>query len=92
MGQLPPGNGIFRLKVPIGQGTLLAAALNQKKESEPLQVITHQVEKGETLFSIARYYGQTVKALMELNGLATSKLQIGQQLKIFIEGIRGVMR
>ena len=92
MSQLPPGNGTFRLKVPVGQGTLLVAALNQKTESAPLQVITHKVEKGETLFSIARYYGQTVKALMELNGLMTPKLKIGQQLKIFIEGVRGVMR
>jgi membrane-bound lytic murein transglycosylase D len=90
--QLPPGDKPFRLKVPTGQAILLAAALNERKESAPVQMITHKVEKGETLFSIARYYGQTVKALMELNGLATPKLKIGQQLKIFIEGVRGVIR
>jgi len=90
--QLPPGDKTFRLKVPMGQATLLAAALNERKESAPLQVITHKVEKGETLFSIARYYGQTVKALMELNGLTTPKLKIGRQLKVIVETVRGVIR
>jgi membrane-bound lytic murein transglycosylase D len=90
--QLPPGDKTFRLKVPMGQATLLAAALNERKESAPLQVITHKVEKGETLFSIALYYGQTVKALMELNGLTTPKLKIGQQLKVLVETVRGVIR
>ena len=89
--QLPPGGKPFRLKVPTGQALMLAAALNEQKESAPLQTITHRVEKGETLFSIARYYGQTVKALMELNGLATSRLKIGQQLKIFVETVRGAI-
>jgi membrane-bound lytic murein transglycosylase D len=90
--QLPPGDRTFRLKVPTGQATLLAAALNEIKESAPLRVVTHNVEKGETLFSIARYYGQTVKALMELNGLTTPKLKIGQQLKVIVETVRGVIR
>jgi membrane-bound lytic murein transglycosylase D len=90
--QLPPGDRTLRLKVPMGQAPLLIAALNERKETAPLRVITHKVEKGETLFSIARYYGQTVKALMELNELTTPKLKIGQQLKIFIEGVRGVIR
>ena len=90
--QLPPGDKTFRVKVPVGQATLLAAALDQKKESEPLQVITHKVQKGETLFSIARHYGQKVSSLMEWNGLTSHKLKIGQQLKIIVETVRGVMR
>jgi soluble lytic murein transglycosylase-like protein len=90
--QTPPGDSAFRVKVPVGQATLLANALVQRKESEPVQVIAHKVEKGETLFSIARHYGQSVKSLMELNGLDTHKLNIGQQLKILIETVRGVIR
>ena len=90
--QVPPGNKTFRLRAPAGQGTLLAEALNHKKESELLQVITHEVQKGETLFSIARHYGQKVSSLMELNGLTTNKLKIGQQLKILVETVRGVIR
>ena len=91
--RLPPGDETFRLKVPVGQATQLVAALLQKKEfEETLQVVTHKVEKGETLFSIARHYGQNVKALMEFNGLTTHKLRIGQQLRIIIESVRGVLR
>ncbi|HUK40429.1 MAG TPA: transglycosylase SLT domain-containing protein, partial [Candidatus Acidoferrales bacterium] len=89
--QLPPGDRPFRLKVPAGQAMLLAAALSERKESAAPQIITHKVEKGETLFSIARYYGQTVKVLMELNGLATPTLRIGQQLKILVETVRGAI-
>ncbi len=90
--QIPPGDKPFRVKVPMDRATLLAKALDQKKESEPPQVITHRVQKGETLFSIARYYGQNVKALMELNGLTTYRLRIGQQLKILVETVRDVIR
>ncbi|HTN70281.1 MAG TPA: transglycosylase SLT domain-containing protein [Methylomirabilota bacterium] len=90
--RLPPGDKTFRLKVPVGQATLLAAALEQRRESEPIQVITHKVQKGDTLFSIARHYGQKVSSLMEFNGLTTHKLKIGQQLKILVETVRGVIR
>src|SRR5713226_20823 len=90
--QIPPGDKPFRVKVPMDRATLLAKALDQKKESEPPQVITHRVQKGETLFSIAGAYGQNVKALMELNGLTTYRLRIGQQLKILVETVRDVIR
>lgn len=42
----------------------------------------HKVKKGETLSSIARKHGVTVKALCRMNGLkTTSKLRVGQILK-----------
>jgi len=44
------------------------------------------------LFSIARYYGLEVRALMEFNGLTTNRLLIGQKLRILLEGLRGVLR
>jgi LysM repeat protein len=56
-------------------------------------VATHKVQRGETLFSIARRYGQQVRSLMELNGLSTPRLRIGQLLKvIIIDGFRGGLR
>ncbi len=46
------------------------------------RVRMHKVKKGETLSSIARKYGTTVKALCRMNGLkTTSKVRIGQILK-----------
>ena len=54
------------------------------------QFLTHEVKKGETLFAIARRYGQRVKSLMELNGLANPTVRVGQLLKVIIlDGFRG---
>jgi LysM repeat protein len=60
------------------------------KESDSVQLVTHEVRKGETLFSIARHYGQETRALMEFNGLSSARLRIGQKLRILLEGIRAL--
>ncbi len=41
-----------------------------------------QVGPGESLWTIARRHGTTVGALMELNGLASDRLQVGQALRV----------
>ncbi len=42
----------------------------------------HKVKRGETLYSIARKHGTSVKALCRMNGLRTNtKLRVGQILK-----------
>jgi peptidoglycan lytic transglycosylase D len=61
-------------------------------DTEPTQIVTHEVKKGETLFSIARHYGLEVRALMAFNGLTTPRIRIGQTLRILLEGIRGTFR
>lgn len=44
---------------------------------------THQVKKGETLFSIARHYGMGPEAIQDANpGVKASSLKIGQTLKL----------
>jgi LysM repeat protein len=55
-------------------------------------MVTHEVKRGETLVSIARYYGQAVKSLMQINGLTTQRLKIGQQIKVFFDGVRATLR
>jgi len=62
-----------------------------EKNREPVEVVTHQVKRGETLLSIARRYGLTVRALMEFNGLKTAQIRIGQKLAILLEGFRGAL-
>lgn len=42
----------------------------------------HTVDKGDTLYSLAKTCGATVEELMALNQLSDSNLQIGQILKI----------
>ncbi|MGH7796852.1 MAG: transglycosylase SLT domain-containing protein [Candidatus Binatia bacterium] len=91
----PPGESVYRLNLPVGQASTFLAKLNDKlleKDREPVKVVTHEVKKGETLFSIARLYGLTARALMEFNGLKTARIRIGQKLAILLEGIRGTLR
>jgi hypothetical protein len=87
----PPEESGFRVKLPTGHANIFVQTY-QERETKPTQVVTHEVKKGETLFAIARRYGQKVRALMELNGLASPTLRVGQLLKVIItEGLRGGM-
>jgi LysM repeat protein len=44
--------------------------------------ITHRVQRGETLFSIARLYQTTVAALKQWNRISGNAIQTGQRLTI----------
>jgi membrane-bound lytic murein transglycosylase D len=91
----PPGGADFRVNLPVGKASVLLAKSNEKtpeKDTEAAQLVTHEVRRGETLFSIARSYGLEVRALMEFNGLATPRLRIGQKLRILLDGLRGTLR
>jgi len=90
----PPSAKSFAVKIPAGTGTAFAKATQPQKEksSESAQVVTHEVKKGETLFSIAKRYGQEVRTLMDFNGLTDSRLQIGQTIRILIQGLTGRLR
>jgi LysM repeat protein len=79
----------------VGKAAIFLAKANEKpieKDAEPVQMVTHEVKRGETLFSIARFYGLDVRAVIEFNGLTTSRLWIGQRLRILLRGIRGRLR
>lgn len=86
--QTPPG-GNYRLRVPPGHRATFDLAYRKLRRTPQTRVVTHEVKKGETLFSIARHYGQKVRALMELNGLTDSRLRIGQKLMVILDGLRG---
>jgi len=42
----------------------------------------HRVRRGESLWSIAKKYGVSIRALKRWNQLSNSRIQIGQRLKI----------
>ena len=95
----PPGEPGFRVNLPVGKVQTYLAKANERnlgnestKEDGPVKVVTHEVKRGETLFSIARFYGLTVRALMDFNGLKTPQLKIGQKLGILLQGIRARLR
>ncbi len=50
--------------------------------SDPFETRYHRVKKGESIEKIARKYSTTVERIMEVNGLRTTKLQVGQQILI----------
>lgn len=45
--------------------------------------VTHLIRRGETLSSIARYYGTTVGAVQASNGLRGSAIRAGRRLTVF---------
>ena len=42
----------------------------------------HEVQKGETLYSISRTYGISVNAIQEANGMSDNAIKVGQKIKI----------
>ena len=87
----PPEDSSFRVKLPAGHAAIFAQSYQERETRQP-PFITHEVKKGETLFAIARRYGQHVRSLMELNGLTNPTLRVGQLLKvIIIDGFRGAI-
>jgi len=52
----------------------------------------HRVKKGDTLYSLSKRYGVTVDNLMKLNKLSSSKLSIGQAIKIKAEANKPISK
>jgi LysM repeat protein len=53
-----------------------------KPKPKVVPVVYHSVKRGETLFSIAKKYGTSTTAIMRLNGLRSTRLGIGQRLRV----------
>ena len=91
----PPENGSFRVNLPVGKAAVFLAKASEKileKEGEPTGLVTHEVRRGETLFSIARHYGLEVRTLMQFNSLTTPRLRIGQKLLILLQSFGRTLR
>ena len=59
----------------------------QEEEGSPIGYIKsttdfHEVLKGQTLYGLSKLYGLTVKDLINHNGLTSSLIKVGQQLRI----------
>lgn len=53
-----------------------------EKTKSVSRAVTHEVQKGDTLFSISRQYGVSVETIRKLNKLSTNAIQLGQELKV----------
>lgn len=67
-------------------GQILKLPITAIEEPAILSLLTYTVQKGDSLYSIARRYNTTVNAIMDLNNLTSSALSIGQDLQIPSEG------
>jgi len=54
----------------------------QTTPAQPMQII-HEVKPSDTLYSVARKYGVTIKELMDWNGKKDFSLSPGEKLKVF---------
>lgn len=46
------------------------------------QSVIHRVQAGDTLYSLSKKYNTTVEKIQQLNGLTSTNLSVGQELKI----------
>ncbi len=46
------------------------------------RIITHRVKAGDTLFRIAKRYRTSVRKIMRINGLKSTKIKTGKRLKV----------
>ncbi|MCP4578872.1 MAG: LysM peptidoglycan-binding domain-containing protein [Deltaproteobacteria bacterium] len=84
----------YAVRVPEGKRKVILAKLSQIPNWRPPPVrtkykrgtVTHRVRKGETLSTIARRYGTSVKSIMRTNRLKSSRtIQVGWKLKISVK-------
>lgn len=76
-----PGLDPDRLK--IGQILMIPLSLQPLQSSSSVRTLTYTVQKGDTLYGLARRYGTTAQTLTNLNGISlNSILRIGQKLKV----------
>jgi LysM repeat protein len=52
------------------------------EEPRPTGIQYHTVDKGETLYSIAKRYGMTVDGLKKLNDLPDNNIKLGQKIRL----------
>lgn len=84
-GALEPQQGLRLLEqaaASAGSVQQAPAAVAQPQALASSGAICHIVQRGDTLFSLARRFGTTVAAIQAANGLRGSKILVGQRLII----------
>lgn len=83
-----PPDGPHRVLVPVHAASAVQARLAEPApvvtmaDGAPPVVATHTVRRGENLTRLARHYGTTVAELQRLNALPSTRLKVGQSLRV----------
>lgn len=83
-------NSLVSNTLSVGQVLKIRTITSQVEEcfgedyvpSESVNYIVYTVKKGDSLWKIANFYNTTVSAIMSLNNLVGTTLEIGKQLKV----------
>ena len=68
-----------KIKIPVGIKYVAASKPSKQK------IVTYVVRRGDSLWRIARRFGTTTRKIMRINGLTSTRLRVGQVLKIPIK-------
>ena len=75
-----------KLSIPAGGSTSTSSAAPTATVGGDTTTATYTVKSGDTLTKIAKSHGTSVKAIESANGLSTTKIKVGQKLKIPSKG------
>jgi len=78
----PPIYSKYKLKIPRGTKDRFLAAYTKLPRRQRSRMLTHRIRYGETLSSIARRYGSSVRAIKSANGMRTSRIRAGRRLLV----------
>jgi len=79
---LTPPRRTTRLRLPDGTADAATALLERTPRSQWAPRMLHRVRRGDTLSTIARRYGSSVRAIRAANGLRGSMIHPGQTLVV----------
>lgn len=82
-GQTPPKYADYQLKVPVGRAAGFAEKLAAIPRDQWIVKQLHRVRRGDTLSTLARRYGTSVRAIQIANGMGRrTLLSVGRVLEI----------
>lgn len=67
---------------PVDGGQQPTAQADSRQQHGGTSIVTHHVEKGQTIYGIATHYGITTKELIDQNPIVSDGLKAGQTLHI----------
>ncbi|RUM35393.1 MAG: lytic transglycosylase [Desulfobulbus sp.] len=78
----PPTAGKYQVRIPAGSHDIVATNLTRLQPVFTTGFKTHKVCRGESLSRISKRYHTSMTNLLKANNLHSSKLKIGQRLRV----------